>query len=103
MFSNAPLHRFSENGTIGICGVVVNHGARDICLDKGIEGLGHQMVYCTSSSFEANTELTRSCEAGPDGALTLQQLATSRNPAQRRNKQGAIALPRLCTKAQRAC
>jgi len=41
------------------------------------------MVYCTSSSFEANTELTRSCEAGPDGALTLQQLATSRNPAQR--------------------
>jgi len=32
-----------------------------------------------------------------------QPIGICRNPAQRRNKQGAIALPRLCTKAQRAC
>jgi hypothetical protein len=41
------------------------------------------MVDCTSPSLEANTKLARSCEAGPDGALTLQQLAASSNPAQR--------------------
>ena len=82
-FQYSELDFAPEDRTEGILGVVFGGTTRDASCDKGIEGFGDQVVDRVRAAGEPAAKLTFLRELDPNVVLTLQELASSCNSAQR--------------------
>jgi hypothetical protein len=82
-FQYSELDFASEDRTEGILGIVFGSTTRDASCDKGIERFGDQVIDRVSAASEPAAKLTFLRELDPNVILTLQELASGCNSAQR--------------------